>query len=626
MRVSGRNADISAPAEGFAGLPLDIAFLTGIGIPPSALAEIAVRASRLGVAPSREIVASGLVTQTMFYRALAGELGLAFHVGRLALHPGGSYGAILREGMAVVAKSSGTRFRFALAPEGRALRRLLEAGPRQRDDIVVMTPADFAASLRASNGPALARHVAGLDQAGLGRDSARTGSSRGQRLVAGAGVASAAFCGTLAPFETFFAVALLLCPIFLGLIYLRLAAVVEPLGIDLWKTHRWRVDDSRLPIYTVAVPIYREEAVLPQLIAALSALDYPAAKLDILLLTEADDAGMAAALARLELPPCFTVLVVPSGHPRTKPRALNLALLEARGEYFTIFDAEDIPDPQQLRLAAMRFLGAPPGLACLQARLVINYAGEGLLPALFALEYAGLFEVLNPGLLRYRLPIMLGGTSNHFRTEALRAVGGWDAWNVTEDADLGLRLVRAGLWIGDLPSRTFEEAPLTIRAWLKQRARWIKGYMQTLVTHLRDPRLLLRQAGIAAGMSFLVLGLGTVVTALGYPIFAAAVAYAYGGGLFWLPGGHFGDLAMMLALTVWLFGTLAMLVPPAQGAGPALARAAIAVLLRPGFDRGLARLLRISDEALRLEQDDARRGAAAAAKSASEPASKPASH
>jgi cellulose synthase/poly-beta-1,6-N-acetylglucosamine synthase-like glycosyltransferase len=285
-----------------------------------------------------------------------------------------------------------------------------------------------------------------------------------------------------------------------------------------------------------------------------------------LLLIEADDVGMAAALARLDLPPCFTVLVVPPGHPRTKPRALNLALLEARGEYFTIFDAEDIPDPQQLRLAAMRFLGAPPGLACLQARLVINYAGEGLLPALFALEYAGLFEVLNPGLLRYRLPIMLGGTSNHFRTEALRAVGGWDAWNVTEDADLGLRLVRAGLWIGDLPSRTFEEAPLTIRAWLKQRARWIKGYMQTLVTHLRDPALLLRQAGIGPGMSFLVLALGTVTTALGYPIFAAAVAYAYGGGLLWLPGGHFGDLAMMLALTVWLFGTLAILVPPALGA------------------------------------------------------------
>jgi hypothetical protein len=283
MRVRGRNADISAPCEGFAGLPVDIAFLTGIGVPPSALAGVAVRASRLGVAPSREIVASGLVTQTMFYRALAGELGLAFHVGRLALHPGGSYGAILREGMAAVARSSGTRFRFALAPEGRALRRLLESGPRRRDDIVVMTPADFAASLRASNGSALARHVAGLDQAGLGRDSARTGSSRGQRLAAGAGVAIMAFCGTLAPFDTFFAIALLLCPIFLGLIYLRLAAVVEPLGIDLWKTHRWRVDDSRLPIYTVAVPVYREEAVLPQLIAALSALDYPLAKLDILL-------------------------------------------------------------------------------------------------------------------------------------------------------------------------------------------------------------------------------------------------------------------------------------------------------------------------------------------------------
>ncbi|MFJ5370783.1 glycosyltransferase family 2 protein, partial [Bosea sp. CER48] len=245
---------------------------------------------------------------------------------------------------------------------------------------------------------------------------------------------------------------------------------------------------------------------------------------------------------------------------------LNLALLEARGSLFTIFDAEDIPDPQQLRMAAARFLRAPDDLACLQARLVIDHANEGLLPALFALEYAGLFDVLNPGLLRAGLPIMLGGTSNHFRTAALHAVGGWDAWNVTEDADLGFRLVRAGYRIGDLPCDTREEAPLTIPAWLRQRSRWIKGYMQTLVTHSRAPLTTLRQAGPSACLAFLSLALGTVVAALGYPIFIAAALMAAVHGSLLAPGSALASLTSTLALTVWALGMVALFVPPAMGA------------------------------------------------------------
>ena len=551
-------------------LPVEIAFLSRYGVAPARLREAAASAQRLGVSPARQVIAAGLLRQQDYYRALARELDLPFHAGRLPLRPGGGYGAILREGMATVEAGPGRRFRFALAPEGRALRRLLEFGPRGRADIAIMDPVDFVASLRVANAPALSRHIAGLDPPGLMRDSARTGSGRRQQLAVGTVVAIAAPAGTLAPFETFFTVALLLCPVFLALIYLRLAALVEPLGLDLWRSRRWRIDDSRLPFYSVAVPLVREEAVLPQLIAALSAIDYPAAKLEILLLIEASDHGMAAALAEYALPATFTVIVVPPGRPQTKPRALNMALLEARGELFTVFDAEDVPDPQQLRMAAARFLRAPPELACLQGRLVIKYVGEGLLPALFALEYAGLFGVLNPGLLRYRLPIMLGGTSNHFRTEALRAVGGWDAWNVTEDADIGLRLIRAGRWIGDLPSRTMEEAPLRLRAWLMQRARWNKGYLQTLVTHLRDPVRFLKEAGPGPGLTFLALGIGTVATALFYPVFAVAVAYAYGIGAFGLGTGRLlpgsGGGAMVLAFTVWIFGMLAIFAPPALGA------------------------------------------------------------
>ncbi len=554
--------DVSGPAS--AGLPIELAFLTRHGLAPSLLARAAERSRRNRTEPVREAIALGLIDEAGFCRALAAEMGLAFVPQPPPLRPGGGHDAILRQGIAPTVDDR--RFRFILAPEGPALRRMLEAGPRNRDDIAVTTPRRFAAALRQSNAETLAEQAAGLDPVGLARDSARTGASRGQIIAAGGGATAAALGGVFAPFETFFGLSLLLGPLFLGLILLRLAASIERSAPDLWRSHRWRIDDARLPVYTVAVPLYRELAVLRQLTDALGALDYPAAKLDIRLLIEADDTGMRNALAQMALPPHFSVTVVPPGVPRTKPRALNLALLEARGSLFTIFDAEDIPDPQQLRMAAARFLGGPKDLGCLQARLMIDHAEEGVLPGLFALEYAGLFEVLNPGLLQFQLPIMLGGTSNHFRTEALRTVGGWDAWNVTEDADLGFRLVRAGYRIGDLPSNTHEEAPVTVPAWLKQRSRWIKGYIQTLVTHSRAPLRLLREAGLAATLAFLSLVFGTVATALGYPAFAIAALIACWDGSLFAPVGTAATLTSIIALGVWMLGSVALFVPPIVGA------------------------------------------------------------
>jgi cellulose synthase/poly-beta-1,6-N-acetylglucosamine synthase-like glycosyltransferase len=563
---SGYDRHPELPASASAGLPVEIAFLARQGIAPVDLARVARRAERDRTEPAREVLARGLIDEEGFYRALAAELGLPFQAGPFALRPGGEHEAILQGGLAPVLPKPGERLRFVIAPEGPVLRAMLQNGPRQRDDVAMVTPRRFRAALREANAERLALRAANCDAPGLARDGARTGSSRGQCIAAGLIATALATGGALAPLETFFAVALLLGPLFLGLILLRLGAAIEQPLPDLWHRHRWRVDDSRLPVYSVAIPLYREEKVLEQLLDALRQLDYPAAKLDIRLLIEADDTGMRRALSRRTLPPQIQVTIVPPGEPRTKPRALNLALIEARGELFTIFDAEDIPDPQQLRMAAARFLRAPQDLACLQARLVIDHAGEGLLPALFALEYAGLFEVLNPGLLRAGLPIMLGGTSNHFRTRALRAVGGWDAWNVTEDADLGVRLARAGYRMDDLPSQTREEAPLTLRAWLRQRSRWIKGYMQTLVTHSRAPLTVLREAGPPATFAFLSLGLGTVVTALAYPVFAVAAFLAWREGSLLAPTHMFGSVASALAVGVWLFGTVALFLPPALGA------------------------------------------------------------
>lgn len=246
------------------------------------------------------------------------------------------------------------------------------------------------------------------------------------------------------------------------------------------------VRDMDLPRYTVIAPLYREAAIAPDLVAALQALDYPRDRLQALIVLESDDSETWDALAALPLPAFIQVLAAPPGYPRTKPRACNIALERATGELVTIYDAEDRPHPGQLREAAARFAVASPRLACLQAPLRID-RDQRLLPAQFALEYAVQFEVLLPALARFGAPFPLGGTSNHFRASVLRAVGGWDSWNVTEDADLGFRLAAEGYAMGVLDRPTFESAPESLADWIPQRSRWVKGYMQTFGVQSRQP-------------------------------------------------------------------------------------------------------------------------------------------
>ncbi len=200
----------------------------------------------------------------------------------------------------------------------------------------------------------------------------------------------------------------------------------------------------------------------------MTALDYPAAKLDIKLVIEADDEEIREAFSGITLPGSFQVIVAPPGAPRTKPRALNVALPFARGEYVAVYDAEDVPHPNQIRLAVETFARVPLDVACLQARLVIDNTEDSWITRLFTIEYATLFDVINPGLTRLDMPVPLGGTSNHFRKSVLQRLGGWDAWSVTEDAELGIRLAVAGYRVADLPSATLEEAPATLKAWMSR--------------------------------------------------------------------------------------------------------------------------------------------------------------
>lgn len=286
-----------------------------------------------------------------------------------------------------------------------------------------------------------------------------------------------------------------------------------------------------LPRYTVVAALYDEAAVAPQLIGRLAALDYPPDRLEGFVVLEHDDAATLAAVRACPRPPWLKPLVARPGRPRTKPRALNVALAHATGELITVYDAEDEPHPGQLREAAARFAAGPSTLACLQAPLRIRRAARPgrptpFLDRQFAAEYAALFEVMLPALARWGLPFPLGGTSNHLKVEALRAVGGWDAWNVTEDADLGFRLWRRGWRLGVLTRPTFESPPGPMAVWLPQRTRWLKGYMQTWGVHMRRPLGLgwRGQLSLQMTLGLAVLSAAVHAPSLGWVLLGAAAA------------------------------------------------------------------------------------------------------
>lgn len=278
------------------------------------------------------------------------------------------------------------------------------------------------------------------------------------------------------------------------------------------------LDERDLPPYTILVPLYDEAAVVPQLVAGIGALDYPKTKLDVRLLCEEDDDSTIDAIRELHLPPHFRLVVVPDAQPKTKPKACNYGLLQADGKYVVIYDAEDRPDPDQLKKVVVAYEKADEKVTCIQAKLNYFNQEQNLLTRWFAIEYAMWFDLVLPGLDAANAPIPLGGTSNHFITERLLELAAWDPFNVTEDADLGIRLHRAGYTTAMIDSTTLEEANSDLNNWIRQRSRWIKGYLQTYLVHMRNPGRLLRQIGFSSWMSFQLLIGGTAIFLLN-PIF-----------------------------------------------------------------------------------------------------------
>lgn len=255
------------------------------------------------------------------------------------------------------------------------------------------------------------------------------------------------------------------------------------------------IKDEDLPIYSVLLPLYKEARVLPKLLHGIYNLDYPAEKLDIKVVLDEDDKVTIEKAHEMLDSYNFDLVIVPDAQPHTKPRACTYALNFVKGEFVTIYDAEDSPDKYQLKKSVYRFKGLDEKVICIQARLNYFNRNENVLTKMFALEYASWFDFMIKGLKFFKVPIPLGGTSNHFKTEKLIEMGGWDAYNVTEDADLGVRIERFGYETDLLDSLTKEEAPIALIPWLKQRTRWIKGFMQTYFVHMRSPKLLFKQLG-----------------------------------------------------------------------------------------------------------------------------------
>ncbi len=367
------------------------------------------------------------------------------------------------------------------------------------------------------------------------RPSAQDRLSTGQR-VAFPAVGLGVLIGlAVAPVPTLVGVVAVVSCLYLAVFAERLVliskALRDPGTVTIGADQARAYPASKLPVYTILVPAYREPEVLPHLLRAIAELDYPADRLDVLLLLEEDDDETYDAALTSAPPEYLRIVRVPYSEPRTKPKACNVGLELARGELVTIFDAEDRPEPLQLRRAAIAFQQVPSNVVCLQAKLAFFNHEQNIITNWFTTEYAMWFEQMLPGLVRQDAPIPLGGTSNHFRAAVLTELGGWDPFNVTEDADLGVRLHRFGYRTLVLDSVTLEEANSDAINWLKQRSRWYKGYLQTWLVHTRNPVSMSREIGFLSFLRFNLFVGGTPLLALFNPVLWALTLMWFAGKL-----------------------------------------------------------------------------------------------
>ena len=549
-----RQVDHDGPAD-------ELDCLRGV-LAPQVLQAAERRARELGTGADQVLIRQGVIDEEAWLRRLSYWTGLGIETfagvdrddlplsdSRIATAAGLSILPIRRNG----------RVDLTLAPRhlaARTLCRLVRRNPELIEQLHLVPASRLDGFLLHQTDGVLGRAAAdGLRDrfpklsAALPVASGQRWQRHWQRLKGPCGIAALPLLLVVSPLLALEAWSVALAIWFLAFISLRLCGSFRsrrPLPI------LPRLPDRRLPVYTVIAALYREASSVASLMQAIDAFDYPREKLQVILVLEADDLATRAAIARLGPMPHLQVLIAPAIEPRTKPKALNCALPYVRGAFTAVFDAEDRPDPGQLRAALDAFRSESDDVACAQASLCIHNFGESWLTATFAAEYAGQFDVFLPGFAAMRLPLPLGGSSNHFRTGVLREVGGWDAWNVTEDADLGFRLARFGYRSVTFDSTTWEEAPVTFKAWLGQRSRWMKGWMQTWLVHMRDPRRLWREAGPRGFLTLNILVGGNVLSALVCPVLVVELAgYFLGVGTGINPGRFFtGSLVPLHVATL----------------------------------------------------------------------------
>jgi len=532
-------------------LPVELAAFEDV-LDPAVLDAAARRAERLGVGGDEVLRSAGILSPEQIAAGIAAMLGIAVDPLTRPFAPHALEAACA----GVLLKYEHGEPVLTVAARGTGIRWLAERiaeDPDARAGLRVAAPERVGEYVRAFASDELAREaVYGL------RDKRRDLSAvaYGWSPLSVLGIFAAAGAGAmayLAPATALIVGEYCLAFYFIAWTLLRLAACALPRG----EKRQLPLSDRKLPIYTIIVPLYREAPVAAKLVEALKRLRYPREKLDIKLVLEKNDAETREAVTRLKLHAPFEIIAPPVIGPQTKPRALAAALPFARGSFVTIYDAEDEPEPEQLRDAIAAFISGPPDLACVQGKLAIDNARDSWFSRQFTAEYAGQFDVFLPLLARLGLPLPLGGTSNHFRTSILREVGGWDPYNVTEDADLGMRLARCGYRTGVVDSTTWEEAPVGRRQWIGQRTRWMKGWLQTWLVHMRHPVRLWREMGAKGFIALQLLIGGSLLSALVHPIFMYLVALdAWTGELFTAGETVEHTIRKLLALIVLCVGYL----------------------------------------------------------------------
>ncbi|MFP1632857.1 glycosyltransferase [Zhengella sp. ZM62] len=506
-----------------------VRILARAGVAPRETVALMRRAALNGTTVQRELLASPGFDETRYFRAVASELGLAFRdtidpgrlIGTLRTAPGMSSA---QSHQAVLYACDGAPPETLLSPDVTdlsALRASLKGAAGSGQQATVVAPSRLREALLLRHGRAIRAESTDRLFAARPDLSARLVANGWQSFAAGAllvaipaglfAVPQLTLAAVHAAASLFFLACLLLRALAVPSAGTRRPAALRPVRAD------------ALPAYCVLVAAYREEAVIGELLVNLNQLRWPRSKLHIAIACEADDHGTIAAIRDHPLAPTVEVIVVPPGGPRTKPNALAYALRITRGDLVVLYDAEDRPHPEQLLEAWQAFSMGDGNLACVQAPLFIRNAPHSWLTSMFALDYAALFRGLLPRLARSRLFLPLGGTSNHFRRDILEEVLAWDPYNVTEDADLGVRLVRSGYRAAMIERPTLEDAPDTLSDWLGQRTRWLKGWMQCWLVHTRHPRSLAAECGLADLLVIQVFLLGIVFCALVHPLFHLTV-------------------------------------------------------------------------------------------------------